>query len=165
MRFFYLDASALAKRYARETGTPLLNHLFAHAPLDRLIVFNVSIAEVASVLVRKRNAGKVPAAAFAQAMINLAGEITNHAQVRKLTADNTLVNAAIPLIEQHSVNSTDGIILRSALDLAVQLRAASDDLTLVASDQRLLKAAQAEGLSTFDPGTQTQADLDALLGP
>ena len=40
-----------------------------------------------------------------------------------------------------------------------------DDLVLVASDQRLLRAAQAEGLVTFDPETQSQADLDALLMP
>jgi hypothetical protein len=36
---------------------------------------------------------------------------------------------------------------------------------LVASDQRLLRAAQAEGLPTFDPETQDQAALGALTGP
>jgi hypothetical protein len=35
----------------------------------------------------------------------------------------------------------------------------------MASDQRLLKAAQAEGLATFDPETQSTTDLDALLPP
>jgi len=36
-------------------------------------------------------------------------------------------------------------------------------LVLVTSDQRLLRAAQAEGVLTFDPTTQTESDLDALL--
>jgi hypothetical protein len=165
VRRFYLDACDLAKRYYPEKGSTLLDHLFAQAHPDRFVLFNVGIAEVVSILVRRRNAGILPAAAFAQAMINLQGDITSPAQVQKLAADDALVNTAIPLIEQYSVNSTDGIILRSALDPAVQLRAGGDDLTLVASDQRLLKAAQAEGLSTFDSETQTQPDLDALLGP
>jgi hypothetical protein len=38
-------------------------------------------------------------------------------------------------------------------------------LVLVSSDQRLLRAAQAEGLVTFNPEIQDQATLAALVGP
>lgn len=165
MRDFYLDASALAKRYLPEKGSLLLDHLFLHAHPDRFILFNVGAAEVVSILVRNRNAGKLAAAPFGLAMSALATEILNAAQVRRVVADDKLVSAALGLIDRYSINSTDGILLRSALDLAAQLRAHGDDLVLVASDQRLLKAAQAEGLVTFDPESQTQADLDLLLAP
>ncbi len=165
LRFFYLDASALAKRYAREVGTPLLNHLFASVPADRLYVFNVGMAEVASILVRKRNGGQLTAAAFAQAMVNFGAEIVYAAGVNKFAADNALVTAALPLVEPHSINGTDAILLRSALDLAASLRSKGQDLVLVASDQRLLRAAQAEGLTTFDPEREGQTVLDALLVP
>ena len=56
-------------------------------------------------------------------------------------ADNALVTAALPLIEAHSINGTDSIILRSALDLATHLHTDGKGLVRVASDQRLLKAA------------------------
>jgi hypothetical protein len=46
-----------------------------------------------------------------------------------------------------------------------QLRAAGNDLVLVARDRRLLRAAQAEGLLTFDPENQTEPELDILIGP
>ena len=36
-------------------------------------------------------------------------------------------------------------------------------IVVVTSDKRLLKACQAEGLTIFDPETQSQADLDALI--
>jgi len=75
------------------------------------------------------------------------------------------VTAALPLIETHSINATDAIILRLALNLAVRLRGAGHDLVLVASDQRLLRAAQAEALLTFDPETQSHSVLDALMKP
>jgi predicted nucleic acid-binding protein len=162
---FYLDASALAKRYAPEVGTPVVNHLFARAPADRLYLFNIGIAEVVSVPVRKRNAGNLSAAAFTQALTELGTEIVSSAAVHKMTADERLVTAALPLIDTHSINATDAIVLRSALDIALALRATGDDLVLVASDQRLLRAAQGEGLTTLDPETQDQTALDTLLHP
>ena len=42
---------------------------------------------------------------------------------------------------------------------------AVDDLALVSSDQRLLRAAQAEGIITFNPESQDQAALGLLVGP
>jgi predicted nucleic acid-binding protein len=165
VRFFYLDASALSKRYAPEPGSSLLDHLFASVPPDRLLVLNVGMAEVVSVLVRKRNAGKIPGADFTQAMVEFAAEVIRAPAIRKVVADDALVNDAINLIDVHAVNATDALILRSALNAVVHLRAVGDDLVLVASDQRLLRAAQAEGLVTFDPENQGQTDLDALLAP
>ena len=165
MRFFFLDASALAKRYTPEVGTPLLNHLFTSVSLDRLYLFNVGMAEVLSLLVRKKNAGQVSAADCSQALVEFGAEIVSSRILHKVVAGNALVAAALPLIEVHWINATDAIILRLALNLATQLRAAGHDLILVASDQRLLRAAQAEGLGTFDPETQSQIVLDALLGP
>jgi hypothetical protein len=49
------------------------------------------------------------------------------------------------------------------LELRGQLQAAGDSLVLVAADQRLTKAAAVEGLVTFDPERQAQAELDVLL--
>ncbi len=165
MRSFYLDASALVKPYAPETGPLLVNYLFAQATPNRFVVFNVGAAEVVSILVRKKNGGSLSALGLAQGVMDLTTEIVNAPAVKKVTADHALVTTALPLILTHSINSTDAIILRSGLDLASTLRAAGNDLVLVTSDKRLLKAAQAEGLTTFNPETQTQADLDALLAP
>ena len=114
---------------------------------------------------RKKNANRLPVTAFSQALIDFGAEIVHATSVRKIAADNTLVTAALPLIETYAINATDGIILRSALDLAAHLRTQGHDLILMASDQRLLKAAQAEGLLIFNPEMQTEAELDLLLVP
>lgn len=163
MRYFYLDASALAKRYAPEPGTPVVHHLFARLTPDRLVVLNVGIAEVVSILARKRNGRVISRPTYSQAMINFRVEVINEARLQKILPFTALVMAALALISQHSINATDAILLRSALDLAVSLRARGDDLVLVASDGRLLRAARAEGLIAFNPETQTTADLDLLL--
>lgn len=163
MRFFYLDASALGKRYVPEAGSALVNHLFASVPPGRFYVFNVGIAELVSILVRKRNLGQLPPAMFAQALLVIGTEIVGSPALNRVIADHGLVASALPLIAVHSLNGTDAIILRSALNLAALHRPAGDDLVLVASDFRLLRAARTEGLLVFDPETQGQSDLDPLL--
>jgi hypothetical protein len=159
----FLDASALAKRYAPETGTPLLHHLFTNLALDRLYVLNVGIAEVMFLLIRKRNAGLISAAAFTQAVVEFQAETVAAPLLHRIVPDNALVFGALALIERRSVNSTYALVLRSALDGPVDLRSAGDDVVLMASDQRLLRAAQAEGLTTFNPEAESQSDLDVLL--
>jgi predicted nucleic acid-binding protein len=162
---FYLDASALAKRYVPETGSALVDAILDAKPVRPLFVLNVGAGEVVSILVRKRNAGLLSAADFNQALASFDAEIIVAAQVTKLPVTNRLATSSFPLIDAHSINSNDAILLKSALNIARRLRTAGDDLVLVASYRRLLRAAQAEGLSTFNPESQDQAALAALMGP
>jgi predicted nucleic acid-binding protein len=103
VNWFYLDASALAKRYAPEPGSVLVDHLLAGVPAHRLSVFNVSMAEVVSLLVRKRNTGVISTAALSQAVIDLGAEIATTA-VTKIVADDALVQRSFGLIRAHSIN-------------------------------------------------------------
>ena len=130
-----------------------------------MIVFNVGLGEVVSLLQRKHNRGQMSAAALAIALADFLRELALSPDLQKLTATDQIVAHSFHLITTHSLNSNDAIILRLGLDRVAELRATGHDLFLAASDQRLLRAAQAEGLATFDPETQTSADLDAILGP
>lgn len=134
-RYFYLDASALAKRYAPEPGAAVIHHLFSQLTPSRMVVLNVGIAEVASILTRKRNARLITPATFDQALLDFRAEIINQQQLRKVVPTTALVVTALPLITRHSINATNAILLRSASDLAVYLRSGGDDLVLAASDQ------------------------------
>jgi predicted nucleic acid-binding protein len=163
--FAYTDASALVKRYVPEPGSPVVKHLFRRVPLDRMIVLSVGMAEVVSILVRKHNGKRITTATFRQVLSEFRKEIKIKSPIRIIDVTATAAVKAYYFIEHYSINSTDAILLRSALDLAAVLRTNGDDLLLVASDQRLLKAAAAEGLTVFDPETQSAADLDAVLGP
>jgi predicted nucleic acid-binding protein len=57
---FYLDASALAKRYVVEQGTFVMNHLFRRVTRDDMMCLTLGILEVISIFVRKKNASVVP---------------------------------------------------------------------------------------------------------
>jgi predicted nucleic acid-binding protein len=160
---FLFDASALVKRYAPEVGAAVVDYLFAQAGRGRLLCLMLGVAEVSAALVRKRNSGSITSPMFAAAMTQLRMEVLMAADFIKLPADNALIATAIPLAEKHAINATDAIVLQTALTIITQRRAAGDDLVLVASDQRLLRAAQAEGVFTLNPETQTETDCDAFL--
>ena len=162
---FYMDASALTKRYIPERGNDLVDEIFSKVPSSRIHLLNIGAGEILSVLVRRRNAGTLSIANFHQAVANFNAEIVRWAAVTRASVTTRLVATSLSLIIAHSINSTDALILKSALAIARRLRRAGDDLVLVASDQRLLRAAQAEGLTTFNPETQDQTALAALVGP
>ena len=160
---FYLDASALAKRYVVEQGTFVVNQLFRRVARDDMMCLTLGTIEVISVFVRKKNASAVPDPVFRQAMTDFRSEVIDAINFTKIPATDQVVNAAASLVAKYALNATDAVILRSVLDLVATLHTTGDALVLVTSDQRLLRAAQAEGVLTFDPTTPTAGDLDALL--
>jgi hypothetical protein len=60
------------------------------------------------------------------------------------------------------LNSTDGAILQAFLKGAIPLRPSTVSV-LVASDQRLLRAAKAEGLEVLNPESVQPVDVQAFL--
>jgi predicted nucleic acid-binding protein len=163
VNLFYCDASAIGKRYAPEAGTPVVNHLFGAVPHDRLVMLTQAIGETLSILVRRQNAGLLSTATYQQVSQALRAELITTGQIRLRPTEDALVFTSLPLIEQHSINATDALVLRSALDLANTLRRAGDDLVLVASDARLLRAAAGEGLTVLNPETDPLERLNTLL--
>ena len=160
MYYFYFDASALVKRYTQEIGSDKVNFLFNNVPLNRMMCLILGVIELFWICVRKRNDGRLTNPDFSQVGVNFNYEaIDDQSDFKTLSAPDSLVWDAMDLIENHSLNSVDAIVLRSALDMAMELRSTGDTLVLVASDQRLLRAARTEGLQIFNPETDSQQIL------
>ena len=160
MHYFYFDASALVKRYTRESGSDKMFFLFRSVPLTRLRCLTIGAMEVFWICVRKRNDGRITADQFTQATGHLEFEVINtQSDFKTISVPDSLVWGSMRLIETHSLNSVDAMVLRSALNIAAELRSADDTLVLVASDQRLLRAARAEGLQIFNPKIDSQQIL------
>jgi len=163
VNYFLLDASALGKRYAPEVGTPLVNHLFNAVPHQRLLLLTHTIAETFSIIVRRQNSGVLTGNAYRRARQVLRRELILTSGIRLISTDDPHVLASLPLIERHSINATDALILRCALDEATVLRRGGHGLVVVASDLRLLRAATAEGLDVLNPASDTPSRLAELL--
>ena len=166
MNYFWLDANAIVKQYVTEKrGTPLINYLFTRVSLNRIFCLFDSMDEARSAIARKRNDGIISVAEFYQIIQRFEVEFIYRTEVEKVNATENQKTAARQFIDTYPINSADAYILRCVLDKTDELRIAGDDLIFVSSDKRLLTAAQKERLSTFDPETGNQIDLDVLINP
>ena len=162
MFFLLWDASALAQRYAPELGTLTVNALFTAVSPSQMITTVLSYSETCGVLVRKRNRGALDGATFSVARSALRAEIIDDPDFGVMAVEFVDILGGIDLIDRHNLNSTDASILRSFLGFA-QAQTATTACVLVAADQRLLRAAQGEGLKTFNPELIAPADVPVFL--
>ena len=163
MNYFFLDASATVKRYIPEIGTPEMNYFFTSVPSYRMICLFEGGGEVIFVFGRRRNEGEITMPRFNQIKQRFLTEVIYHSQVVKILPIKNQISRSWDLIEKYSLNSTDAILLRCALDRISEMLLDGDNLVLVSSDKRLLRAAQSEGLLTFDPETDSQTALDVFI--
>ena len=84
MNYFWLDASALVKRYVAETGTPVVNYFFTRVPLQQMLCLLESVGEIISVFVRRRNGRTITRSGFNQAMLDFRSEVSLCAEVESV---------------------------------------------------------------------------------
>lgn len=161
--FFYVDPSAWCKRYVDEPGTPVVDQLF-NAGLDQrpphLICSRIGIGEVAAALQRRRNDATLSASAYNAAHRRLLSESS---RISLRTVYNRYIDESLHYIQSQNLNATDALHLVTALQFHSELVTYGHRLIVFVADQRLLRAAQSEGLEALNPETDTGDRLAALL--
>ncbi|MDQ3256893.1 MAG: type II toxin-antitoxin system VapC family toxin [Acidobacteriota bacterium] len=152
MAAYFLDSSALVKRYVTETGTAWVNGLLDPAMRHRLYIARITGAEVTAALTRRERGGHLSATAAAAAVASFQHDYTNRLRPVEITA--VLITSAIQAARTHGLRGYDAVQLAAAL-AATRRRVARHlaPLTLVTADLELLAAGVAEGLTTDDPNT------------
>ena len=165
MNYFWLDASAVVKRYITEpNGTPEMRYFFHKVLPERMMICRpVTVGEVISIFVRRKNNRDITIVDFNRIKQLFETEISQQPDVLKVYPTNSQTDDSVEFVETYAINSSDAIILQCALDKANELREDSHDLIFVSSDKRLIRAAKIEELLTFDPETDTQIALDVLI--
>ena len=136
----YFDASALAKRYVRESDSAAVGAL-----LGRFIVVTsrLSHAEVSSAVVRRWREGVVTAGDRDRL---LGGIGADFGEVEVVEMSREICQRAVRLMVRHLLRTGDAIQLASALTISEQT-GHPPRLRFVAFDDRLNAAAVAEGLA------------------
>lgn len=157
----FWDASALSKRFAIEPGSQVVDSLLDASQASTHFTTLASCAETFSVLVRKLNSGTLSNRSFSISVSGLYDQVLDNADFTLLSIDDHSIRGSLKLIRKHNLNATDAAILE------VAIRVFRDDTSgrwiLVASDKRLLRAAQAEDLAVLDPEAATATTLTELL--
>ncbi len=153
---FFLDASAIMKRYYPERGAGTIEALLSSSPAtDRFYVSELSLLEVTAGIVRRVAPGVVASDALAQFRHD-SGPLFH---VRPLGAG--VLEVALQVDETYRLRSGDAIQLGTALHSASI--SAPIPIIMVTSDRELLAAARQSGLTTLDPTHPTaMAQLQTL---
>jgi len=157
------DASALSKRHIGETGSAVVNALFAIVATADMRVTVVGFAETAAIFRRKLNQGSLAAAEFQIARQGLRHEVLHDLGFELLSVTDADFLDGIDLVDRHNLNSTDAAILALFLRYVRSQPPGSPACVLVAADRRLLRAAALEGLPTLNPEALAPTDVPAYL--
>lgn len=151
MSTFYLDASALVKRYLTETGSAWVLALTDPAAGNTIVVAEITRVEVAAALAaRHRAPGGISRKERDDAVSLLLKHSDTEYQIASLS--RTTISRAVDLTQNHRLRGYDAVQLATALAANESLVAAGlPSLTFVAADNDLLAAASSEGLTTENP--------------
>lgn len=149
---YYLDTSALVKRYAQETGTTWVINLTDPVIGHDIYVVRIAGPEMIAALFRKVRTREITQIDAVRAAANFRADFRVQYQIIEVTTN--LAERAMELAEKHGLRGYDAVHLAAA----VELHTARDRMELlplifISADNDLNMAAQAEGLVTDDPNT------------
>ena len=139
MAVYFVETSALAKRYIAETGSVWLRALLDPSTGCSIYVVRVTAVEIIAAITRRERSRTLAPTDASTARQAFRGDLATAYQV--IEATPALANRAMLLAEQHGLRGYD----------AMQLAAGLPAVTFISADTELNTAAIAEGLTIQDP--------------
>lgn len=147
---YFLDTSALLKRYVSEIGTAWIQSLTAQSSSNLLIVARITWVEVQSGLARRQREGGLSTNHANQILQAFRYHFDN--QYQKVELLPTVTQLAGQLVSRHPLRAYDAVQLASALSISQQLSQKNNvTFTFLTADDRLLKVARAENIISDNP--------------
>jgi hypothetical protein len=144
---YFLDTSALVKRYVQETGTGWLQALTDPAAGHAHFIARITQAETVAAITRRERGGHIAPADAATALGDFQYDLVRQYLVVEISAG--LMAHAAALARRHGLRGYDAVQLAGALEVQDN----TSSLVLVSADGELNAAAIAEGLAIEDPNT------------
>ncbi len=147
---YFLDSSALVKRYVIESGTAWVRRVTRRNPSTIVYIAHITCVEVTCALARRRKGKTLTTARASSILRRFRQHLDSRFVVMEVTPD--LLDVAMRLGNTHALRAYDAVQLAVALEVD-RIHAADDfgRVSLISADQDLNDAATAEGLIVDDP--------------
>ncbi len=147
---YYLDTSALVKRYVREAGSTWMLTLCASSPVHVFAVSLITKVELIAGLAAKQRNDNLSLAGFYAVELDIVNDFL--LQYQTVIINQATIDFAADLAKRQYLRGYDAVQLACALTLNTSLTMTSlPALIFVSADTRLLQAATREGLTTDNP--------------
>lgn len=158
MTDYYVDASALVKRYAEEPGSTWVRQITDLSASHTILLAEITLAEVAAALAAKHRApGGITQEQRDRILSRFLQDCEEHSVL--LPVDRLVIDRAVELTQRHRLRGYDAVQLATALVANETVHAQNlPSPIFVAADGDLLAAATAEGLPVENPLNHTNLD-------
>jgi predicted nucleic acid-binding protein len=150
MTTYYVDTSALVKRYVDETGSGWLRTALGAQPAPSIIIVHLAVVEMTSALMRRLREGALTPAEVTQLQSAFRSDCLDKYEIA--LAVGNIIDQANRLLEAYPLRAYDAVHLATAV--FANQRLVDHDLApliFLSSDDRLNDAASAEGLAVDNP--------------
>lgn len=151
MGTYFLDTSALVKRYVAEPGQDWVNGLFQRDAGNTLIISQATLAEAVAAFCAKARASDINETERDRVIVLFRSEAWRLCRLERVTT--AIYTFAGDLCRMHRLRAYDAVQLACALTVRDKLATLSIVPTFVTADRELLSVASLEGLLTDDTNT------------
>lgn len=150
MSNFYLDSSALAKRYLTEIGSAWINGITDPAMGNNIVIAEITLVEVAAALAARHRGGGLTLAERDAAILLFTHHYANEYMV--IHIERAMIKQAADRTQNHRLRGYDAVQLAVALAVNDHYVARGlDPLIFITADTDLAAAGAAEGLAVDNP--------------
>ena len=147
MTWYYLDTSAILKRYRTEQGSDVVGALFsAKQPDEVFVTSHFTSVEVEAVAARALKGRVLNRRAYGVLLRLFAEDLES--QLVILPVSTALVSEAAAAARRYALRAADALRIATAGRLQ---RGAAPEVFLVTSDKELVRAGEAAGFAILDP--------------
>jgi hypothetical protein len=145
-KVYYLDTSALVKRYVEEPGSKIIDEIYrdAYRGVGKLGFSYWNIAEVAVVLDKYERKLGLDARKLLRNLLRESSTLSRLRRLVVVSVSPLILRASLRLVLKHHIYVADALQLVSAKSIG--------DCTFVTGDRELARVAEAEGLNTLYTG-------------
>jgi predicted nucleic acid-binding protein len=149
MAMFYLDTSALVKRYKTEEGSETVDYLYDNLPSRHsLSISFLTVLEFVSAIRRLLKEGNISDEEFRDVLSTFSQEVEPFL-IRSI--DDKIVADALTYVTKHGLKSADSIQLATVMELRVIMEGVIESVIFVCDDEELAKAGREENLEVINP--------------
>jgi uncharacterized protein len=150
MAVYFLDSSALVKRYISEIGSAWVVNLFDPALNNEVLIVAITCVEIIAAITRRARGGSI-SLTDATATCNLfRSDLLSEYQVVEITEN--IINSAMALAEVRGLRGYDAVQLAAGCAVnALCITNGLPPVNFVSADDELNAAAASEGLMIENP--------------
>jgi hypothetical protein len=150
MAVYFVDSSALVKRYINEIGSTWVLSLFDPTLNNDVLIAAITGVEIVAAITRRARGGSISAMDAMAACTQFRSDLQPEYQVVEITEN--IINSAMALAEAHGLRGYDAVQLAAGREInALCIASGLPPVTFVSADNELNTAAASDGLLIENP--------------